>query len=53
MTIFLGGGYWFGTAAWVQDYLAVALAVIVAASMLPGLVVWLVHRLRRGNAEPK
>jgi len=53
VTIFLGGGYWFGTAAWVQDYLALALVVIVAASMLPGLVVWAVHRLRRGGAEPK
>ena len=53
VTIFLGGGYWFGTAAWVQDYLALALVVIVAASMLPGLVVWVVHRLRRGSAGPK
>jgi membrane-associated protein len=53
VTIFLGGGYWFGTAQWVQDYLAVALAVIVVASMLPGLIVWAVHRLRRGGAVPK
>ena len=29
-------GYWFGTSAWVQDYLAFALAVIMAASALPG-----------------
>jgi membrane-associated protein len=53
VTIFLGAGYWFGTAQWVQDYLAVALAVIVVASMLPGLIVWVVHRRRRGDTEPK
>ena len=53
VTIFLGAGYWFGSAKWVQDYLAVALAVVVAASALPGLVVWAVHRLRRGRAAPK
>jgi membrane-associated protein len=53
VTIFLGAGYWFGTAQWVQDYLAVALAVVVVASALPGLVVWAVHRLRRGRAAPK
>jgi membrane-associated protein len=47
VTIFLGAGYWFGTAQWVQDYLAVALAVIVVASALPGLIVWAVHRVRR------
>ncbi len=53
VTIFLGAGYWFGTAQWVQDYLALALVVIVIASALPGLVVWAVHRLRRRGAVPK
>jgi len=53
VTIFLGAGYWFGTAQWVQDYLALALVVIVVASALPGLVVWAVHRLRRRDAAPK
>lgn len=51
VTIFLGAGYWFGTAAWVQDYLALALAVIAAASVLPGLAIWTVHRLRRRGGE--
>jgi len=53
VTIFLGAGYWFGTAAWVQDYLALALAVIAMASALPGLVIWAVHRLRRRGGEPE
>jgi len=47
VTIFLGAGYWFGTVQWVQDYLAVALAGIVLASLVPGVVVYIVHRLRR------
>lgn len=42
VTIFRGAGSWFGTAEWVQDYLAIALAVIVIASALPGPVVWAV-----------
>ena len=49
VTIFLGAGYWFGTAPWVQDYLALALVVIVVASALPGLIIWAVHRLRRAR----
>ena len=53
VSIFLGAGYWFGTAQWVQDYLALALVVIVVASLLPGLVIWAVHRLRRRGAAPK
>jgi membrane-associated protein len=53
VTIFLGAGYWFGTAAWVKDYLAIALAAVVVASALPGLVIWTVHRLRRRGAVPK
>ncbi len=53
VTIFLGAGYWFGTAQWVQDYLAVALAVIVIVSALPGLIVWALHRLRRGRSESR
>jgi len=53
VTIFVGAGYWFGTAAWVQNYLALALAIAAAASALPGVVIWVVHRLRRGRATPK
>ncbi|MCX6371727.1 MAG: VTT domain-containing protein [Actinobacteria bacterium] len=53
VTIFLGAGYWFGTAQWVQDYLAVALVVIVVASALPGLIVWTLHRLRRERDESR
>lgn len=52
VTIFLGGGYWFGTAAWVQDYLALALVVIALASALPGVVVWGVHRIQRRRRDP-
>jgi membrane-associated protein len=49
--IFLGAGYWFRTAAWVQEYLglALALAAIVMISLLPGLVAHLARRLRRRN----
>ena len=46
VTIFCGAGYWFGTAAWVQDYLALALALAMAASALPAFVLYLVHRIR-------
>ena len=53
VTIFVGAGYWFGTAEWVQDYLALALAIAAAASALPGVVIWMVHRLRRGRATSK
>jgi membrane-associated protein len=49
--IFAGAGYWFGTSAWVQDYLAIGLAAIMAASALPGFIIYLVHRLRRGRGE--
>ena len=47
MTIFLGAGYLFGNIQWVQDYLAVALAIAVAASAIPGFIIWAVHHLRR------
>jgi membrane-associated protein len=47
VTVFVGAGYWFGTSAWVQDYLAFALAAILAASALPGLIIYVVHRLRQ------
>jgi membrane-associated protein len=50
VTIFVGAGYWFGTVAWVQDYLAVGLAIAVAASAIPGLVIYVVHRVRRRRA---
>jgi hypothetical protein len=33
----------------VQDYLALALGAIVVASLLPGLITYLVRRLRRGR----
>lgn len=47
VTIFLGGGYWFGTVQWVQDYLAFALAGVVLASALPGFAAYVVRRMRR------
>jgi len=50
VTIFVGAGYWFGQAQWVQDYLAFALAAIVAVSAVPGFIVYVVHRVRRGKA---
>ena len=37
VTIFLGAGYLFGNIQWVQDYLAVAEAIAVAASAIPGV----------------
>jgi membrane-associated protein len=50
VTIFLGAGYWFGSYDWVNDYLALALAVIVAASAIPGFIVYVVHRVRGRRA---
>lgn len=50
VTIFVGAGYWFGTVQWVQDYLAVGLAVAVAASAIPGFVIYVVQRVRRRRA---
>ena len=49
VVIFLGAGYWFGTAAWVQEYLGLALAAIVLVSLLPGTVAYVARRLRRGH----
>jgi len=46
VTIFLGAGYFFGTIEWVQRYLAFALVAIVLASMVPGVVVYLVRRMQ-------
>ncbi len=46
VTVFVGAGYWFGTVDWVKDYLALGLAVAVAASTIPGFIVYVVHRLR-------
>jgi membrane-associated protein len=51
VTIFLGAGYWFGSYEWVNDYLALALAVIVAASAVPSLIVYIVHRVRGRRAN--
>ena len=47
VAVFLGAGYGFGTAAWVKDYLALALVAVVAASAVPGLAMSLVRLLRR------
>jgi membrane-associated protein len=47
VTIFMGAGYWFGTAQWVQDYLGFALVAIVMASAIPGFIIYVVHRVRR------
>jgi membrane-associated protein len=45
--IFVGAGYWFGSYQWVQDYLALGLAIAVAASAIPGLVIYVTHRVRK------
>ncbi len=50
VAIFVGAGYWFGSYRWVQDYLAVGLAVAVAASAAPGFVIYVVHRVRARRA---
>ncbi len=50
VTVFFGAGYLFGNVPWVQDYLAVALAIAFALSATPGVIVWLVHRVRRRQA---
>jgi membrane-associated protein len=50
VTIFLGAGYLFGNVPWVQDYLAIALAIAVAASAIPGFILWAVHYMRRSRA---
>jgi len=47
VTIFLGAGYLFGNVPWVQEYLAIALAIAVAASAIPGFIIWAVHHMRR------
>ena len=51
VTIFFGAGYLFGNVPWVQDYLALALALAVAASAIPGFTIWAVHHLRRRSGE--
>ena len=51
VTIFVGAGYWFGSYQWVQDYLAVGLAIAVAASAIPGFIIYVVHRVRRRRAS--
>jgi hypothetical protein len=53
VTIFLGAGYLFGNIQWVQDYLAIALAIAVAASAVPGFIIWSVHHMRRGRGRTK
>ncbi len=51
VTIFLGAGYLFGNVPWVQEYLALALGLAVAASVVPGFIVWTMHRLRRARSR--
>jgi membrane-associated protein len=51
VTVFLGAGYLFGNVPWVQDYLAIALAIAVAASAVPGFIIWAVHSRRRRRAR--
>lgn len=51
VTIFLGAGYLFGSVPWVQEYLAIALMIAVAASAVPGFIVWAVHYVRRQRAK--
>ena len=50
VTIFLGAGYLFGNIQWVQDYLGIALAIAVAASAIPGFIIWGMHHLRSGRS---
>lgn len=50
VTVFVGAGYGFGTAAWVKEYLLLALVALVAASAIPGLAVSLFRLARRGRA---
>ena len=55
VTVFLGGGYWFGTVPWVQDRLALVLgglAIAFAVSAIPGFIIWAVHHLRRRGPDP-
>ena len=51
VTIFLGAGYWFGTIPWVQDSLALVLAGLALASMLPGIVTYLLRRFKAARAS--
>jgi membrane-associated protein len=53
VTLFLGAGYWFGTVPWVQDRLALVLAGLAVASTLPGVVAYLVRRLRAARASDR
>jgi membrane-associated protein len=51
VTIFLGAGYLFGNIQWVQDYLGIALAIVVAASAVPGFIIWAVHHWRANKSD--
>jgi membrane-associated protein len=51
VSIFLGAGYLFGNVPWVQEYLAIALMIAVAASAIPGFIIWAVHYVRRPRAR--
>ena len=50
VTMFLGAGYWFGTVPWVQEYLAVGIAIAVAVSVTPGFIAYVVHHVRKKRA---
>lgn len=52
VAIFLGGGYWFGTVAWVRDSLALVLAGIAVASALPGIIAFVARRVRAARPDP-
>ena len=43
--LIVGAEYWFGAPEWVHG----TVTITVRASALPGLVIWAVHRLRRGR----
>ena len=46
VVIFMGAGYWFGSVPWVQDKLALALAIIAFVSLLPGVLTFAVRKAR-------
>lgn len=53
VTLFVGAGYWFGTVPWVKDYLAFVLGAIALASLLPGIIAFIVRRLRTARSRAR
>ena len=53
VTLFVGAGYWFGTVPWVKDYLALVLAGIAFASLLPGVIAFVVRRVRTSRSRAR